>query len=214
MGDPKKFRKKFTKPRHPWQRQRLETEKELVAEYGIKNKKELWKIVSQLNNFANQAKILTPKLQSHKKEQAEKEQELFLVKLCKLGLLKKGDGLGEVLNLTTRDLLERRLQTILLKKGFARSVKQARQFITHGHVMIDNKKVTSPSYLIKINEESLISFSDNSALNDANHPERAQVVSKKVETKVETKAKTEKKEPVKKEASEKKADDKKQDKKE
>jgi small subunit ribosomal protein S4 len=174
MGDPKKFRKKFSRPRHPWQRQRLEAEKELSLEYGLKNKKQLWKMISILNGYTGQAKSLTPKLQSLKSEQAEKEAKLFLEKLSGLGLLGPGANLTDVLNLSVRNVLDRRLQTLVYKKGLARSASQARQFITHGHIKIDDRKVTSPSYLVKISEEGLISYASNSPLTDANHPERVE----------------------------------------
>ena len=51
MGDPKKQRKKYTTPRHPWQRDRLDEERQLLKDYGLKNKKELWKFESLLRKF-------------------------------------------------------------------------------------------------------------------------------------------------------------------
>lgn len=45
-------------------------------------------------------------------------------------------------------LLERRLDNILYRLGLASSRKQARQFIQHGHVQVNGKKVTIPSYLV------------------------------------------------------------------
>ncbi|MDP7610203.1 MAG: 30S ribosomal protein S4, partial [Candidatus Woesearchaeota archaeon] len=44
MGDPKKQRKKYSKPSHPWQTERIEVEKVLMKEYGLKNKKEIWRV--------------------------------------------------------------------------------------------------------------------------------------------------------------------------
>ena len=41
MGSPKKQRKKYSKPSHPWQKARIEEEKALKKEYSFKNKKEL-----------------------------------------------------------------------------------------------------------------------------------------------------------------------------
>lgn len=175
MGDPKRIRKKFSKPRHPWQRARLENEKELMTEFGLNNKKQLWKMVSILGDFAEQTKKLTPQLQSQKSSQAEKEKKQFLEKLNRLGLLSNRATLADVLNLTTRDILERRLQTLVHKKGLSKTITQARQFITHGHIMIDHKKITSPSYLVKMNEEDMIHFSPSSSMNNPEHPERGDV---------------------------------------
>jgi small subunit ribosomal protein S4 len=200
MGDPKKIRKKFTTPRHPWQRTRLENEKELIQEFGLSNKKELWKVVSELTNYADQAKRLTPLLLSQKKDQAEKESKQLLEKLSKLGLLSNRATLADVLTLSTRDLLERRLQTIVYKKGLARSINQARQFIVHGHVTVDGKKITSPSYLVTMSEESLVAFTDKSSLNDPMHPERGTVQKAPAKPKAEQ-TEAEKAEPVSVEAA-------------
>lgn len=46
-------------------------------------------------------------------------------------------------------LLERRLDNVVFRLGFASSRKQARQLITHRHIMINNSLVTIPAYLLK-----------------------------------------------------------------
>ena len=57
----------------------------------------------------------------------------------------KGKGItGESLLI----LLERRLDNILYRFGIAASRKQARQFIEHGHVTVNGKKVSIPSYTV------------------------------------------------------------------
>ena len=58
MGHPKKTRKKYKTPSHPWQKDRLEEEKILTKEYGLKNKKELWKGDSHLRKVKRQAKTI------------------------------------------------------------------------------------------------------------------------------------------------------------
>jgi len=168
MGDPKKQRKKYSTPGHPWQRARIEDERVLVEEYGFKNKREIWKMSAFLKNATAQAK----KLVTRSGFQADKEKELLLTKLKRYGLLKQDAGLDAILSISLRDVLERRLQTQVYKKNMANSVKQARQFITHEHVCIGNKVITSPSYLVPLSEESQISFSQSSGLSDPEHPER------------------------------------------
>ena len=54
-------------------------------------------------------------------------------------------------------LLESRLDNVVYRLGFAKSRNMARQFVTHGHVMIDDKKVSIPSYQVKIGETVQIS---------------------------------------------------------
>ena len=174
MGDPKKIRKKYSTPRHPWEKARIEQESELTDKYAFKNKKEIWKMNSLLKSFREQAK----KLSSLNTKQSEKETKLLFKKLQRMGLLEE-QSMDAILNLKIEDILERRLQTIVKKMGFARSMKQARQFITHGHISINNKVVTSPSYLVPKGEEAVINFKTSSQLSNAEHPERAVAVAKK-----------------------------------
>jgi len=46
-------------------------------------------------------------------------------------------------------LLERRLDNVVQRMGFAGSKKEARQLVRHGHMMVNGKRVTIPSYLLK-----------------------------------------------------------------
>ncbi len=168
MGDPKKHRKNYSAPGHPWQRERIDEEKKLMAEYGFKNKTEIWRMVSFLRSASAQAK----KLVTLPGAQAEKEKELLLNRLRRYGLLSPEAGLDAILSISLRDVLERRLQTIVYKKNLANSVKQARQFITHEHISVGDRIITSPSYLVPLKEEVLISFKQTSSLDDPEHPER------------------------------------------
>ena len=168
MGDPKKLRKKYETPRHPWQASRIESEKILFKEYGLKNKKEIWKAQSLLRNFAKQAKNLVTVKNQHDKKQKEQ----LLNRLIKLDLLKDNSQLEDVLGLNLKNVLDRRLQTMLVKKGLTKTAKQARQFIVHGHVTVKGQKINIPGYLVSKDEEDAITFSSKSKLNDAEHPER------------------------------------------
>ena len=168
MGDPKKLRKKYETPRHPWQASRIESERILFKEYGLKNKKEIWKAQSLLRNFAKQAKNLATIKTQHDKKQKEQ----ILARLIKLDLLKANAQLEDVLGLNLRNVLDRRLQTMLVKKGLTKTAKQARQFIVHGHVTVKGQKINIPGYLVSKDEEDAITFSSKSKLNDTEHPER------------------------------------------
>jgi small subunit ribosomal protein S4 len=129
--------------------ERIEREKKLVKKYGLKNGKELWKVESLLRTFRRRAR----KLLTLKTEQAEIEKKQLLDRLSTLNVLKKSAGIDDVLVMKIEDILERRLQTIVQKTGLANTPKQARQFIVHGLITIGGNKVTSPSYLVKRNEE-------------------------------------------------------------
>jgi small subunit ribosomal protein S4 len=169
MGDPRKFKSKYSGPGHPWQRARLEEEGVLAREYGLATKRELWKVASKLKTFASQAKRLI----ALRTVQSEREKKQLLDRVARLGLLPAGAKLDDVLALTVKDLLNRRLQTVVLKKGLARTPRQARQFIVHEHILVGSKKVSAPSYLVPVSEENLVSFVSNSSLANPEHPERA-----------------------------------------
>ena len=149
MGDPRKNRRKYQTPMHPWQRARIESEKEIVKQFGVKRKNEIWKMDSSLKSFLKRAKTVI----ALRTEQSEVEKKQLLDRLTKLGLLKGDARVENVLNLTLEDVMDRRLQTILVKKQIAKSMLQARQFITHGIIAIGERKVTSPSYLVAVDEE-------------------------------------------------------------
>lgn len=168
MGDPRKHRKKYSTPEHPWRRERLDAEKELKINYGLKNKTEIYVMESFLRNVKSQLK----KLSSQTSAQATKEREQILTKLRKLSLIDEQATMDTVLGLELKNVMERRLQSIVLKKGFANSIKQARQFIIHGHITIGEKKITSPSYLVSGAEEAQVTFDQTSTLSKEDHPER------------------------------------------
>ena len=168
MGDPRKIRSKFKGPRHPWQKQRIEDEKKFMKEFGLVNKTEIYRANSKLSNYSDSAKRLIAATGA----QADKERQQLLDRLNRLGLLPQGAQLDQVLTLTVKDFLERRLQTLVFRKSLARSVKQARQFITHEHFTIKGTVVTSPGYIVLTEEQDSINFKDASALSGDSHPER------------------------------------------
>jgi len=168
MGDPKKTRRKYDKPSHPWQGVRIEEEKALLEEYGLQNKKEIWRMKTILKRFKDQVKNLASRID----EQGRLEEKQLVSRLVSLGLMKLSDPLDVILGLSNKDIFERRLQTLLVRKGLARSMSQSRQFITHGHIIVDNKKITFPSYMVSVKEEGLVEFVPTSTLSKADHPER------------------------------------------
>jgi small subunit ribosomal protein S4 len=49
--------------------------------------------------------------------------------------------------------LERRLDNVVYRLRFASSRSQARQIVTHGHILVNGRKINIPSYLVKANDE-------------------------------------------------------------
>lgn len=189
MGDPRKKKRKYTTPKHPWQAERLESEKRLLEDYSLKNKKEIWRMQFILKKYTNQAKSLV----NIKTDQAKKEKEQLINKLFKLGLVKKNAEMDDVLGLSVDDIMNRRLQTLVYKKNMANTPKQARQFIVHGHIFIGDNKMSSPSYLVNADEEIKIKFKDNSSLTGKfGKIEEEKDIKKKEDKPIEKKAKKEK----------------------
>ena len=174
MGDPRRLRKKFETPLHPWRSENIEAERAVKQEYALKNKQELWRMSSVLRDFKNQAK----KLIARQGVQADLERKQLLSRLERLGLLQTGAKLDAVLSLQTKDILNRRLQSFVYRQGIARSMKQARQFITHYHVAVSGRTVSAPSYIVTKADESMIQVRQTSSLVNPDHPERVQLVKK------------------------------------
>jgi small subunit ribosomal protein S4 len=171
MGDTKKQRKKYATPRFPWRTDVLQEELKLLGQYGLRNKHELWRHETMLSKFRGTARSLMGK----SVEERRKMEEELLTRLKKLGILHETAVLDDVLDLTREDILERRLQTIVFRKGMAKTVHQTRQLITHGHIMIGKRRVTVPSYMVTRNEEGQITYTTKSPFSNPNHPLRQAV---------------------------------------
>ena len=152
MGDPRKAKKLYRRPRMIWTTDQLNAELYIMGSYGLRNKRELWKAQTEVARIRNQARAL---LALSTEARGEKEKRLLNF-LNRLGLAKEGATLDDILNLKVEDLLERRLQTIVMKKSGTKSPYQARQVVSHRHVSIGNRKVNIPGYLVRIEEESQI----------------------------------------------------------
>ncbi|MBT3813959.1 30S ribosomal protein S4 [Candidatus Woesearchaeota archaeon] len=190
MGDPKKLKKKYSTPAHPWNKTEIEENKILRREYGLNIQKEL--LIA--NSFLKKYKNIAKRLIADTSEQGQKEKKQMVDKLFKLGLLTSDAAMDSILSLTVRDILNRRLQSVIFRKGLARSMKQARQFITHRHVMVAEKEITAPSYLVSSEEEAQLNFKNKSSLSNEDHPERAIPEAKEIKAEAEAiKPKTEEK---------------------
>jgi small subunit ribosomal protein S4 len=168
MGDPRSQKKKYVSPKRPFDTDRFEQELQLVGTFGLRNKKEIWMHRTELSNYRRQARQL---LALPPSERAHLEREL-VNKLSRIGILSGDLTLDSVLDLTLENLLERRLQTIVFRKGLAASMHHARQLVTHGHIGLYNSRVTTPARLITTSEEEHITYTTKSALNDQSHPAR------------------------------------------
>jgi small subunit ribosomal protein S4 len=139
-----------------------------VKTFGLKNKKEVWKVATTLRKYRREARKLLFDIQEvgERGEHAKFETEKFLNRLKRTGLINEDSSLDDVLTLATEDLMERRLQTQVFKQGFANSAKQARQLIVHGHIAVAGRRVTVPSYVLPTREQDLIGFYEGSSLRE------------------------------------------------
>ncbi|MDP2666734.1 MAG: 30S ribosomal protein S4 [Candidatus Diapherotrites archaeon] len=154
MGDPRHLKKKYGSPKKPWDRKILEHERQMVDSYGLTNKRELRRVEAILRKKrANAKAVLALPLE----ERPAREKEL-LDNMIKLGIMRGKPTLNDVLSLTVDSFLERRLQTVVWRKRLANTSKQARQFITHGHISLNGKKVTIPSYVVTKDEEVALAY--------------------------------------------------------
>jgi len=140
---PKRNRKKYSRPRRPFDKIRIEEENTLKEKYGLKNKREIWKADSAIARVRNLAKKLITK--------SDEEKRIFIERLQKIGF--KVEKIADALALDKEDWLKRRLQTIVFMKKFANTPKQARQFVAHKHVSVNNRIVNIPSYQVSLEEE-------------------------------------------------------------
>ena len=139
-------KKRYSRPRKPFEITRIKEEDTLIKQFGLKNKKEIWKTLANINYFRSRAKALA--------KSSHEEQQVLFKKLQAIGL--KVSTIAEVLDLKVEDLLNRRLPTVIVKKGLANTPRQARQLVTHKKILINNQIVNSPSYLVPISFEESI----------------------------------------------------------
>lgn len=145
----KKLQKQYETPNEGWSAERIQKEDELIEQFGLKNKKEVYKAESELRALRREARKLVA-------EEDETQRTALINKANSLGFVKEDAGLEDILTLNVTDILQRRLQSAVNRRGFADTAKEARQIVTHGHVYVDGERVNIPSYLLTKEEEKTI----------------------------------------------------------
>lgn len=125
--------KTFKKPRRPYEKERLDAELKLVGEYGLRCKRELWRVQYALSRIRNAARELLTL--DEKNPRRIFQGEALLRRMNTNGLLDESQNkLDYVLALTVENFLERRLQTLVFKSGMAKSIHHARVLIRQRHI--------------------------------------------------------------------------------
>merc|ERR1712137_543336 len=148
----------FKKPRRPFEKDRLDYELKTVGEYGLRNKRELWRVQFALNKLRNAARILLTL--DEKDPKRIFEGEALMRRMFRYGLLDETQNkLDYVLSLTPKNFLERRLQTQVWKLGLAKSIHHARVLIRQRHICVGKQIVNIPSFMVRIDSQKHIDYS-------------------------------------------------------
>ncbi|GFY87037.1 40S ribosomal protein S9-2 [Actinidia chinensis var. chinensis] len=157
------YGKTFKKPRRPYEKERLDAELKLVGEYGLRCKRELWRVQYALSRIRNAARMLLTL--DEKNPRRIFEGEALLRRMNRYGLLEENQNkLDYVLALTVENFLERRLQTLVFKTGMAKSIHHARVLIRQKHIRVGRQVVNIPSFMVRMDSQKHIDFSLTSPL--------------------------------------------------
>ena len=150
-------------PGHPYEKERLDQELKLLGQYGLKNKRELWRVQYALTKIRTRARTL---LTLDEKDPSRLfEGGALMRRLVRMGVLPdKNATLDSVLSLKAQNFLDRRLQTLVMKAGLAKSIHHARLLVRQRHIRVGNQIVDIPSFLVRVDSQQHIGFAPNSSL--------------------------------------------------
>mmetsp|Transcript_128506 Transcript_128506/g.181258 ORF Transcript_128506/g.181258 Transcript_128506/m.181258 type:complete len:187 (+) Transcript_128506:36-596(+) len=148
-------------PRRPFEKERLDQEIKLIGEYGLKNKREVWRVQYTLSKVRAVARQLLTL--DEKDPRRIFEGGALIRRLHRSGILEaEKNQLDFVLNLSVENFLDRRLQTLVLKLGHAKSMHHARVLVRQGHIRVGGQIVDVPSFMVRIASEKYIAVSERS----------------------------------------------------
>ena len=84
MGGPRKLKKQYITPGHPWQKDRLNDELRLMGQYGLRSKRELWRIRTLLGKYRAQARNFLALPEEEMKQRLER----LITRLATLGIVR------------------------------------------------------------------------------------------------------------------------------
>merc|ERR1712169_55460 len=146
-----------TTPRRPFEKARLDQELKLIGEYGLRNKREVWRVKFALAKIRKAARDLLTL--EEKNPRRLFEGNALLRRLVRTGVLSDDRmKLDYVLGLKIEDFLERRLQTQVFKLGLAKSIHHARVLIKQRHIRVRKQVVNVPSYMVRLDSQKHIDF--------------------------------------------------------
>ncbi|CAG2116964.1 unnamed protein product [Medioppia subpectinata] len=160
--------KTYVTPRRPFEKERLDQELKLIGEFGLRNKREVWRVKYTLAKIRKAARDLLTL--DEKDSRRLFEGNALLRRLVRIGVLDEGRmKLDYVLGLRIEDFLERRLQTQVFKHGLAKSIHHARVLIRQRHIRVRKQVVNIPSFVVRLDSEKHIDFSLKSPFGGGRH---------------------------------------------
>ncbi|OTF83533.1 40S ribosomal protein S9-like protein [Euroglyphus maynei] len=152
------YSKTYVTPRRPFEKERLDQEMKLIGKYGLRNKREVWRVKYTLAKIRKAARELLTLDEKDPKRLFEGN--ALLRRLVRIGVLQETEmKLDYVLGLRIEDFLERRLQTQVLKHALAKSIHHARVLIRQRHIRVRKQMVNIPSFIVRLDSEKHINFS-------------------------------------------------------
>jgi len=152
------FSKTAKAPSRPYEKERLDKELKLVGEYGLRNKREVYRVSLVLSKIRSVARSLLTLPEKDPKRLFEGA--ALLRRLTRLGLLSESEQkLDYVLGLGIEKFLDRRLQTRVFASGLALSIHHARCLIKQRHIRVGKTMVDCPSFMVRLESEKVIEFS-------------------------------------------------------
>lgn len=154
---PRNHKKTYKVPRRPYEAPRLDAELKLAGEFGLRNKREIWRIALTLSKIRRAARELL-KLED-KDPKRLFEGNALIRRLVRIGVLDESRmRLDYVLALKIEDFMERRLQTQVFKSGLAKSIHHARVLIRQRHIRVGKQIVNVPSFVVRLDSQKHIDF--------------------------------------------------------
>merc|ERR1711937_129824 len=155
------FSKKSKPPRRPFEKERLDAELKLIGQYGLKNKREIWRVRLALAKIRATARTLLTK--DDKDPVRIFEGQALLRRMIRYGILDEDkQRLDYVLSLKIEQFMERRLQTLVFKRGLAKSIHHARVLIRQRHIRVGRQIVNVPSFMVRVESQPHIEFAVSS----------------------------------------------------
>merc|ERR1711934_131867 len=146
-------------PKRPFEKERLDAELKVIGESGLKNKKEVWRVQYILARIRKAARDLLTLEKNDPKRIFEGD--ALINRMLRIGVLNKHEkSLDLVLDLKLVKFLERRLQTLVFKSSYAKSIHEARSLIFQKRITLNtgrrNKIVNIPSLIVRKENENKI----------------------------------------------------------